>query len=146
MPKGDKLTKKQEAFLREYLKSLDVVQAYTAAYDVKSMTRESIRREGNDLLKHPLIAPRLVSVIRKAEAKDLLTLEKHMERLDELSKKAETLEQISAAIKAEELRGKLRKFYVEQIEVTTKVQAMSDDELEAELASKADLVAALARN
>lgn len=146
MPKGDKLTKKQEAFLREYLKCGDVVQAYSAAYDVKTMTRDSIRREGNDLLKHPLITPRLVGAIRKAEAKDLLTLEKHMERLEQLSMKAETLEQISAAIKAEELRGKLRKFYIEQIEVTTKVQALSDEELEEELASKADIVAAIARN
>lgn len=146
MAKGDKLTKKQEDFLRAYLKSLNPTQAYREAYKNQGMGDDACRVEGNKLLKHPTISLRIAKATQKAEAKDLLTLEKHMERLDELSKKAETLEQISAAIKAEELRGKLRKFYVEQIEVTTKVQAMSDDELEAELASKADLIAAIARN
>lgn len=116
MPKGDKLTKKQEDFLKAYLSTLNPMAAYRQAYDTKGMSDDACRVEGNKLLKHPLITLRVANAAQKVEAKDLLTLEKHMQRLEELSRKAETLEQISAAVKAEELRGKLQRFYVEQVE------------------------------
>jgi hypothetical protein len=46
----------------------------------------------------------------------MLTIEQHMSELRTLREKAKVSGQISAAIKAEELRGKLRGFYVEQHE------------------------------
>jgi hypothetical protein len=45
-----------------------------------------------------------------------LTLDAHMEMLRELRDKADQRGQTSAAIRAEELRGQLRRFYVKQVE------------------------------
>jgi hypothetical protein len=45
-----------------------------------------------------------------------LTLEAHMEKLRELRDKADERGQTSAAIRAEELRGQLNRFYVKQVE------------------------------
>lgn len=117
MPKGDKLTKKQEAFVQEYLKTLNPTQAYRKAYDNQRMSDDACRVEGNKLLKHPTVALRIAHATEKVKEKNALTLEKHMDRLLQLSMKAEALEQMGAAIKAEELRGKLQRYYVEQVEV-----------------------------
>jgi len=116
MPKSDKLTKKQEAFVQEYLKSLNPTQAYRKAYQNQTMSDDACRVEGNKLLKHPTVALRIAHATEKVKEKNALTLEKHMDRLLQLSMKAEALEQMSAAIKAEELRGKLQRYYVEQVE------------------------------
>lgn len=138
MPKGDKLTKKQEAFVTAYLKTLNPTQAYREAYRNQGMSDDACRVEGNKLLKHPTVSLRIAKATKKVEAKDVLTLEKHMTRLDELSRKAETLDQIAAAIKAEELRGKLQRFYVEQVEVggAGEFKQMTDEELERAIAEE----------
>jgi hypothetical protein len=49
---------------------------------------------------------------KKANQHTLLTIDEHMEELKTLRNMAKETGQMSAAIKAEELRGKLRRFYI----------------------------------
>jgi hypothetical protein len=64
-------------------------------------------------------------------SKSLLTMERHMEELRVLREIAKANGQLSAAIRAEELRGKLRGFYVEKVEhgSTNEFAQMTDEQL-----------------
>lgn len=58
-----KLTEKQEAFVRAYITNGGQgIEAYKSAYDTARMSDDSIRKEANRLLNHPLIAPRIVEL------------------------------------------------------------------------------------
>jgi hypothetical protein len=62
-----------------------------------------------------------------------LTLDEHLEKLRELRDKADQRGQTNAAIRAEELRGQLKRFYVKQVETgdAGDFSRMSDEELRA---------------
>lgn len=132
----EKLTVKQENFVLAYLSTGNASEAYRRAYDAENMSAEAINVEACRLLQHPNVALRLAGLQKRAEAKAILTLEEHMAELQTLRDLAKQNAQLSAAIKAEELRGKLRRFYVEQIETGTAgaFADMSDAELDAFLA------------
>lgn len=129
----DKLTPKQSAFVRVYVKTGSPSEAYAEAYDVKRMSPKAVSVEAAKLLKHPSVALAIQGFHKREEAKALLTLEEHMDELQKLREEARKEGQISAAIKAEELRGKLRRFYVEQVEVggAGEFKTMSDADLDA---------------
>jgi phage terminase small subunit len=130
MPR-DKLTPKQEGFVLAYYETGNACEAYRRVYDARNMSPSSMDKEVRLLLKHPLITPRLKELAERREAKALLSLEEHMEKLAELRDKAEERGQISAAIAAEVKRGELRRFYVRQIESGPRspFADMSDEEL-----------------
>jgi hypothetical protein len=67
-----------------------------------------------------------------------------MEKLRELRDEARQRGQLSAAIKAEELRGQLRRFYVKQVESgdANEFSRMTDDELRAIIAEQDVILAA----
>jgi phage terminase small subunit len=134
----EKLTQKQQAFLRAYLGGKDPSQAYAQAYDIKTMSPKAISVEAAKLLNHPVIALAVQNFHKKEEVRTLLTLEEHMEELRKLREEARINGQTAAAIKAEELRGKLRRFYVEQVEVgeAGDFRNMSDDDLDAQIAQE----------
>ena len=69
------------------------------------------------MLSNTKIAALIAKAQNKTIAKLELTREKHMERLRELSLSAEAANQYSAAVKSEELRGKVSGLYVEKVEV-----------------------------
>jgi hypothetical protein len=68
-----------------------------------------------------------------AQSAATLTLGAHMEMLRELRDKADQRGQTSAAIRAEELRGQLKRFYVRQVETgdAGDFSRMSTEELRA---------------
>lgn len=101
-----KLTPKQEKFLAEYLEHGNASRAYRAAYNCAGASDATIRREAHRLLDHPNITPMLAEARDKAREAAGVTLESHLQRLDELSRKAEGAEQYSAAIAAEVHRAK----------------------------------------
>jgi Histidine kinase-, DNA gyrase B-, and HSP90-like ATPase len=74
-----------------------------------------------------------------------LTLDGHMEKLRELRDKADQRGQTSAAIRAEELRGQLKRFYVKQVESgeAGEFERMSDEELRKIIAEQEITLAAL---
>jgi phage terminase small subunit len=78
---SDKLTPKQEAFVRAYLKTGNASDAYRMAYDAQDMKPESVNREAKALLDHPKIAPRIQSLIDKAAEKSVLSKAWVLERL-----------------------------------------------------------------
>lgn len=113
---AQKLTAKQEAFIRAYLKCGNASEAYRQNYNAKGMTSDAVNVEASRLLRHPLISPRLAEIQSKANERAGITLAEHLTRLGHLSQVAEGLEQISASVKAEELRAKASGLYVERVE------------------------------
>lgn len=100
------LTPKQEKFVAEYLEHGNASAAYRAAYDCAGASEATIHREAHRLLDHPKITPRLAEARDKARQAAGITLEGHLQRLDELSRGAEGAEQYSAAIAAEVHRAR----------------------------------------
>lgn len=78
---SDKLTPKQEAFVRAYLKTGNASEAYRQAYDATNMSNEAIWVEASQLLSHPKVSLRLKSVQDKAAEKAALSKAWVLERL-----------------------------------------------------------------
>lgn len=79
------LTPKQEKFYLAYKESGDQVEAYKVAYDTSKMKPAHITKEANKLLKHPLIAPLILSHKRKIEEKTDVTLIKVVNEISKLA-------------------------------------------------------------
>ena len=108
------MTAKQERFIAQYLIDLNATRAYQSVYKCKTAAAAV---NGSKLLSNTKIAALIAKAQHKTIAKLELTREKHMERLRELSLSAEAANQYSAAVKSEELRGKVSGLYVEKVEV-----------------------------
>lgn len=113
---AQKLTAKQEAFIRAYLKCGNASEAYRQNYNAKGMTPDAVNVEASRLLRHPLISPRLAEIQTKANERAGVTLADHLTRMAQLSEEAREVAQFSAAIRAEELRAKASGLYVERVE------------------------------
>jgi phage terminase small subunit len=101
----EKLTPKQEVFLLAYYETGNACEAYRRAYDASNMSLASVDKEARRLLRHPRITPRLQALAERREAKALLSLAEHMEKLAHLRDMAEEKGQMSAAIAVEVKRG-----------------------------------------
>lgn len=110
----------QEAFCLAYIETGNASEAYRRSYGAENYTENALNVQASKMLKHPKIVLRLGELQQVAEDRALLTLEEHMAELQTLREMAKQNAQLSAAIKAEELRGKLRRFYVDRTEVTGK--------------------------
>jgi phage terminase small subunit len=110
------LTWKQETFAHAYLAIGNATEAYRRSYDCQRMSPKSIATEALRLLKHPGITRAIKHYRRDKVIETMLTLEQHMAELRQLRETAKAIGNISAAIRAEELRGKLCGFYVESAE------------------------------
>jgi phage terminase small subunit len=115
-----KLTVKQEAFCLSYIETGNASEAYRTAYDAENCKPETINSKASLLLGKVEIRARLEEIQKPIRERAEITLESHLERLKHLSNMAETAEQYSAAIKAEESRGKASGLYVDKKEVTGK--------------------------
>lgn len=111
-----KLTIKQEAFCLAYIELGNASAAYRSAYNASRMKPTTINRKAKELLDNGKVAARLEQLRAPVRERAQITLESHLERLNHLSLIAEKAEQYSAAIKAEESRGKVAGLYVEKIE------------------------------
>lgn len=112
------LTPKQEAFCLAYLETGNASEAYRQAYSAERMKPETVSRNAKALLDNNKIATRLGDLRQPVVERAQLTLESHLARLEELSRKAEEAEQFSAAITAETNRGKAAGLYTEKLEHT----------------------------
>ena len=126
-----KLTLKQEAFRNAFLETGNACRAYRRAYDCANMSAHAIEVEASRLVRHPVIALSIEQYRKSKIADTMLTLEEHMVELRKLRDVAKARGQLSAAIRAEELRGRLRGFYVEKVDHGNAGQFanMSDEEL-----------------
>jgi phage terminase small subunit len=110
------LTPKQEAFCLAYLETSNASEAYRRSYSAENMQPQTISVKASELLANGKVAVRLGELRKPAVKKAQMTLESHLTRLDELSRKAEDDGQYSAAINAEVARGKASGIHVEKSE------------------------------
>ena len=120
-----KLTHKQEKFCLAYIETGNASEAYRQAYSSSKMKPESVNESASRLLAAVKIAARLEQLRAPVRERAQITLESHLERLNHLSLMAEQAEQYSAAIKAEESRGKVAGLYVEKIDHTSSDKSFS---------------------
>lgn len=119
------LTPKQENFCLAYLETGNASEAYRRAYNTENMKPESVNRLAKAQLDNVKIASRLEELRAPVRDRAMLTLESHLARLDELSRKAEEFEQFSAAITAETNRGKAAGLYTEKVDHTSSDGSMT---------------------
>lgn len=112
------LSPKQEAFCLAYINASNASEAYRAVYSAQDMKPATINRKAFDLLQNGKITARIKELQNVAAKSATLTLSDHLERLRQLSELAEESAQYSAAVKAEELRGKASGIYQDRVDVT----------------------------
>jgi phage terminase small subunit len=127
---SNKLTPKQEKFCQQIAKGSNQKEAYiNAGYSVDNMKDETLRNNAYMLTLDSDISARINELKTKVEnriAEALVyTAKQSFDKLNQLQRLAEANIEISpnsvnAALKAEELKGKLAKLYVEQAEDLTK--------------------------
>lgn len=112
------LTAKQEHFAVEYAKHGNASEAYRASYNCAKSKQATVNRRAHDVLHDSNVAARVAELRAKVAKKHELTLERHLETLDELRKGAVEIGQFGAAVQAETARGKVVGLYVEKHEVS----------------------------
>ena len=112
-------TIKEEGFAQALASGMSQSDAYRNSYNTKPGTKsDTINQSASRILAKPHVSARVAELRAPIIAKVGITLENHIARLQELSKKAEQAGQYSAAIKAEESRGKACGLYVEKVQVS----------------------------
>lgn len=110
------LTQKQENFCIAFVETGNASEAYRRAYNASNMKPETVVVRASEMMAKSNIKVRVEELRQPVIKKAQITLESHLERLQELSLKAEAANQYAAAIKAEEQRGKAAGIYVEKVE------------------------------
>ena len=114
---NNNLTPKQEKFAQGVASGISQSDAYRASYDVNpNANNDNLISKASVLMSNGKIRARVEELRAPVVAKVGITLENHIARLQELSDKAEAAGQYSAAIKAEESRGKACGLYVERLQ------------------------------
>lgn len=137
------LTPKQEAFAQAVVSGMSQADAYRAAYKVRPTTKpETVVQCASRIMADRNVAARVEQLREPVVKAAQITLASHLERLQELSTKAQEANQMSAAIAAEVARGKASGLYVEKVEHSGSVgvATMSDEQLKAKIAEKMALL------
>lgn len=112
------LTAKQEKFCQGIMRGLNYSDAYREAYNAGGMKKETINRKAAELLKNGKVTARIDELKQKVTEGIKYTIEDSFCKLSEIQALALKSKKLSDAIKAEELKGKLKGLYVEKREVT----------------------------
>lgn len=119
------LTAKREAFSVAFVATGDASEAYRQSHNAANMSPGVINNKASLLLKRDDIRVRIEELRAPVREKAQLTLESHLARLDELSRKAESEGQFGPAITAETNRGKASGLYVEKVDHTSSDGSMT---------------------
>ena len=114
MPYG--LTAKQEAFCKNVVSGMKLVDAYIQAYNTKNVARQSINVRASGLMRNAKVLDRLKELRAPALAAEHITAESHVAELRRLRDLALDAGKHEAAIRAEELRGKVAGLYITKVE------------------------------
>jgi len=103
------LTQKQRNFALAYVGTAcgKGSEAYRSSHDAQNMTAKAIAVEASRLLRNPKVTLIIKDLRRVARGQALLTLEGHLTELAAIRDEAKKHKQFSAAVRAEELRGRL---------------------------------------
>lgn len=107
------LTPKQQRFVDAYLIDGNATDAYQAAYGCSRATADA---NGSRALGTARIAAHIAARRAKVAARVDLTLQAHLQTLEDLRNKAASAEQYSASVTAEVSRGKASGFYIDKHE------------------------------
>ena len=133
--KEDRLTPKQEAFVRQVLAGDDLSTAYRKAYDAEKMSPASINREAHRLSSNPKITPRLRRgmEVREVSVQSSYHSLRHsvIERLDQMADDTDASD--SARVRSLEMLGKHVGLFTDQVSITTD---RSTEELQEELTTR----------
>jgi len=110
------LTPKREAFAQAVASGMSQADAYRSAFESGKMKPETIQSAASRLMADYKVSARVEEIRKPAVEKAQITLESHLERLKQLSEKAEQEGQLSAAITAEVSRGKASGLYTEKVD------------------------------
>lgn len=109
-----RLTAKKERFARLIAGGAKQVDAYREAYNCENSSTTTVRRNANRLLKDPEVRDLIESLRIEAAAEAGITVEASLQKLAELGEAAQEKGNMGAAVRAEELRGKIAGLYVEK--------------------------------
>jgi phage terminase small subunit len=104
------MTVKHRKFVTEYIKDGNAAQAAIRS----GYAPKHARKSGHRLLTRPEVRAAVEAARRPALKKSQISLESHLEELARLRDKAIAKGQLSAAVRAEECRGKVAGLYVER--------------------------------
>ena len=111
------LTSKQEKFAQCVASGMTQADAYRSAYNVGSTTKpETVVQKAMELAKIGYVSARVAELRKPIIEKVGITLENHIAELQSLKQLAKDAGNYAAAIKAEELRGKVCGLYVEKVQ------------------------------
>lgn len=114
------LTPQQEEFAQSLATGKSQYQSYIDAYPkAKSWLRNSVDSKASQLANSKKIMQRVHSLRAPVVERVGMTIEGHLNKLQELRDKADQMGEFAPAIKAEELRGKVAGFYVTRTEDVT---------------------------
>lgn len=111
------LTDQQYEFVRGILAGKTASDAYRAAYDASKMLPNSIWCEASKLRHDPNVAQWLAAARKAHLGHAKITLDQHVQRLDELKQIAIETGNVGAAVQAEQLIGKATGHYVERLDL-----------------------------
>lgn len=110
------LTLMQSAYVNNVLKGLSYVDAYRDAYNTDNQALNTMWTDASKLNRNPKVAQWLSRAREEGAIFQACTYANSLNRLANLSEGAELAGQYSAAVKAEEARGKLEGLYVDRVE------------------------------
>jgi|TARA_R110002020_G_scaffold225315_1_gene435441 phage terminase small subunit len=132
-----RLTLKQLRFVNEYVSNDGQITATEAAKRAGyGESRATVT--ASELLnpqKHPEVVRYIDEMKKEMQHKTAVTYDRHVSRLDELSRKAEEKNAWSAAVQAEKNRGQAAGFYnhAQNIHVVNSIDSMSLDQVQSRL-------------
>lgn len=139
-----KLNSRQEQFALAIASGLSQAEAYRKAYPGSDKWKDkSVWVKASMLNARPEVKQRIAVLQAEGADRAVYTLADHLKRLDELSRAAEKAAEFTAAVKAEEARGRAAGFILSKVELTGKgggpietkqTRDLTNEELAAELA------------
>lgn len=117
------LTERQMSFVHAICEGKGVAEAYRMSYSTENMGQASVWTEASKLKASPKISLWLEQAQMLGMMKAVRSREQHIQRLQELSMKAEKSGNLGAAVQAEQLVGKVEGHYVEKVQDVTDYSA-----------------------
>ena len=108
------LTPRMEKFCQAIVKGMNQSDAYRQAYSTSNMKEATVNNRAYGLMQKGEIKARVKELREKAVEDIKYTINDSFAKLNELQKTALDANNVNAALKAEELKGKLKGLYVER--------------------------------
>ena len=112
------LTAKQEKFCQNIVKGMSQSDAYREAYNTGKGKDKTVWENASRLMNDSKVTARIEELKQKTTAEIKYTVEDSFRKLSEIQDLALKNKKLTDAIKAEELKGKLKGLYVEKKEIS----------------------------